>query len=161
MTPDVHAALGRVIAFLDAFEDEAYPQGAISTLRSEGLRLEAKDLRTLLDVVDPTPTIEWGVRFRFDQVGETDVPYKTEEGARAAVPSSAAHSLLHRFVVRRPDDVSAWIEGEPAAEPTRHAPLTDDTSGAHITPAGRAAVLDYKAIRREQNPRPRLGGGPS
>lgn len=39
--------------------------------------------------------------------------------------------------------------------------LDDGPTDLRITPTGRAAVLDYKAIRTEQHPRPRLGGGPS
>lgn len=118
MTPDVHAALGRVIAFLDAFEDDAtHPEGAINTLRTEGLRLTAVDLRTLLNVIDPTPTTEWGVHFKFPGAA-AKVAYKTEEAARAALPTSGAHALIHRFAVRRPDDVSEWIEGEPAQAAT-------------------------------------------
>lgn len=66
------------------------------------------------------------------------------------------------FASLMPEDLRLLLAAlDPAEQLTRHAPLTDDTSGAHITPAGRAAVLDYKAIRREQNPRQRLGGGPS
>lgn len=38
----------RVTAFLDALEDSAHPHGAISTLRSEGLRLTVADLRAVL-----------------------------------------------------------------------------------------------------------------
>lgn len=41
-------AADRVTAFLDAFADPAHPQGAISTLRSEGLRLTVTDLREVL-----------------------------------------------------------------------------------------------------------------
>lgn len=156
MTPETHAALGRVIAFLDAFEDEAHPQGAISTLRTEGLRLTAPDLRTLLDVIDPTPTTEWGVHFRFDQV-DNIVPYASEKHARDFA-GSGGHTLVHRFAVRRPDDVSDWIEGEPAApDATRHAPPADEPIGHIPTQAG----LDYLKMRREQNPRPRISGGPS
>lgn len=36
---------------------------------------------------------------------------------------------------------------------TRHAPLTDELCGVVPTEAGTAAVLDYRAIRREQHPR--------
>lgn len=53
MTPDVQAAAERVRAFLDAWEDPAQGRGAISTLRSEGLRLTALDLRMLLAALDP------------------------------------------------------------------------------------------------------------
>lgn len=53
MTPDVQAAAERVAAFLDAWEDPAQGRGAISTLRSEGLRLTALDLRRVLAAIDP------------------------------------------------------------------------------------------------------------
>jgi uncharacterized protein YhaN len=45
----VDQAAERVAAFLEAFADDDHTQGAISTLRSEGLRLTVADLRTALD----------------------------------------------------------------------------------------------------------------
>jgi hypothetical protein len=39
----------RIRAFLEAFADPEHPQGAISTLRSEGLRLTVDDLAQLLE----------------------------------------------------------------------------------------------------------------
>lgn len=45
------------------------------------------------------------------------------------------------------------------AKSRRHAPLTDEPSGVIPTPAGRAAVLDYRTIQREV--RPHRGGGPT
>ena len=115
MTPETHAALGRVIEFLDAFEDPAHPQGAISTLRTEGLRLTAEDLRILLDVVDPTPTIEWGYRHRRATGEFDDVAYAEKQSRHIAAANPETVTLIHRYAVRRPDDVSEWIEGEPAA----------------------------------------------
>lgn len=53
MTPDVQVAAERVAAFLDAWEDPAEGRGAISTLRSEGLRLTPLDLRLVLAALDP------------------------------------------------------------------------------------------------------------
>lgn len=122
MTPETHAALGRVIAFRDAWAEETDTgdggEQTIQTARGHGAypRLTLKDLCILLDAIDPTPTLEWGIRFRFPQVGPTDIAYKSEGQARAALPSSGASAIIHRYAVRRPDDVSEWIEGEPAAQ---------------------------------------------
>jgi hypothetical protein len=47
------------------------------------------------------------------------------------------------------------------AKASRHAPLTDDPCGVIPTGLGRRAVTDYRAIRREQHPRPRTSGAPT
>lgn len=118
MTPETHAALGRVIAFLDAQDSNVIGSMPVATTREANgttLELDRADLRTLLDVVDPTPAIEWGVHFKFPQAA-AKVPYKSEAQARAALGDAGAHVLIHRYAVRRPDDVSEWIEGEPTTE---------------------------------------------
>lgn len=124
MTPETHAALGRVTAFLDAWEDHSAQLGAISTLRSEGLRLTAADLRVLLAAAEPPPVIEWGVRYA-QPTGPGDVPFPSRDAALAALRAVELHTpgfaecarLIHRT---RPRDIEApwwargpWTEDEP------------------------------------------------
>jgi len=159
LTPDVQAAAERVRAFLAAFEDPAHPRGAISTLRSEGLRLTAADLRTVLAALDPAETrTEWATRQRWPSDGTEQITDPVEEwlARRRVTQYPAMHpALMHRRVSYGP-----WIEGEPEPAPTtRHAPLTDEPCGVIPTPAGTTLADAYRAHRTEQRPRI-SGSGP-
>jgi len=140
LTPDVQAAAERVRAFLAAFEDSAHPQGAISTLRSEGLRLTAADLRELLaDRDNLAAAIE-------------RTTTKMRDYASQDVRSVNVRQVINLLS-------PTWPDGNyEAPEPTRHAPLTDEPCGHTTTPAGTAAVNAYRAHRTQQHPRTDLRG---
>jgi len=130
LTSDVQAAANRARAFLAAWDEHHTTRDQVLVQVKPGSAdmLTSDDLRTLLDAIDPQPTIEWGVHFRFGGIGGPNFikPAKTEHSARAQLAHDAAryghHTIVHRHVIRRPDDIGDWIEGEPA-----HAEAMTDT----------------------------------
>lgn len=157
MTPETQAAADltgvaiRLRNWLDAGYDEPY---YIAQFR--------EDLRTLLATLDPTeqPTdeatetrTEWANLMRFAD-GREEITHPV--GETLARERRRRFPKLHVALLQREVRYGPWTNGETGSAVTaRHRPLTDEPCDVTLTERGRQAVLDYRAIRREQHPRPR------
>lgn len=133
MTLETAAARARLRCFLAVEETEGATD---DTPLVEGVNLTIGDLRNVLGDVD-----------QLDAAVERTV-------ARMRAYGSGSVNVRQVISLLSP----TWPDGNYEA-PAPHAPLTDEPCGVVPTPAGTAAVLDYKTIRREV--RPRISGGPS
>lgn len=112
---DIQDAARRARAFIDTCAEHDEIGDDTPIFDAADYDLTFGDLRTLIAAADPEPTLEWGVDFHFPNAA-AKVPYKSEAEARAALPDYGAHSIIHRRVVRRADEVGEWIQGEPTPE---------------------------------------------
>lgn len=107
MTPETQAAAERVARFLDAWEDPDQGRGAISTLRTEGLRLTPLDLRLVLAALDPA-----------EQPDHTEYGVQHPDGSITSfVDGRLARIVSHEpgnALMKRP--VGAWAHDEPLQE---------------------------------------------
>lgn len=103
---------------------------------------------------DATETrIEWANLMRFAD-GSEEITHPV--GETLARERRRRFPKLHIALLRREVRYGPWTNGETGSAVTaRHRPLTDEPCDVILTERGRQAVIDYRAIRREQHPRPR------
>lgn len=145
MTPDVQAAADAVrIAIANA---EAQKTAMGSDFDCAAL-VHPNHLRTLLAALDDTASRAEAYARGMHQLIDALCSVR-----------DAADVSLHRNTPMNAQRIRDLVAGriqrvpEPAAAADRHQPLTDQPCGHVPTDRGRQAVLDYHAIRRQQNPR--------
>lgn len=125
MTQTAPDAAARVATFLDAFEDPAHPQGAISTLRTEGLRLTVADLRAVLAEVqrltDELDCAGWssdrGWSREIDLTAERDEARKITRTLTLHIGIVATRALLRAKL--EIDPLPEWFYGPYGVDGTR------------------------------------------